>query len=46
MRSNDFQDLPPTWQGKIKKLRFDCARYRVALREAEQRIAELEAAPK
>jgi hypothetical protein len=35
--------LPPWWRREVKQLRRDCKSYRLRLRAAEQRIAELEA---
>lgn len=38
-----FDRLPRSWQRDIRQLRQDCKTYRLRLRAAEERIAELEA---
>ncbi|WP_167540958.1 hypothetical protein [Rhodococcus jostii] len=38
-----FDRLPASWRREIRILRTDCKMYRLRLRAAEQRIAELEA---
>jgi hypothetical protein len=46
VRNREFREaseLSPCWEKTVKDLRGDCKRYRLALRKAEQRIAELEA---
>lgn len=41
--NNTFEDLPNSWQWKIRRLRTDCARYRLRCRELYQEIEALRA---
>lgn len=38
-----FDELEPSWQREVRRLRVSSARYRNELREAQARVTELEA---
>lgn len=38
-----YEDLPKSWQNKIKSLRADCARYRTERNELLELVTQLEA---
>lgn len=36
-----FNELPPSWQKEVKRLRTSCAKYRSKLRQAETEVIQL-----
>jgi hypothetical protein len=39
--NNTFDELPKSWQWKVKHLRAECARYRLRCRELNQEVDAL-----